>query len=134
MWALKRKIAAVAIGSLLKSVASEERTKKTVAGVLAAAVLAIPALDLQKLIEGDPVQIALVVSGVLIAGIGILAQRGKGTLGGAVAGSLYAVQGSVEAIITAVVIAILGWFADRPAQQAQPEKAGGDQEAGGGPA
>lgn len=123
---LKRKIAATALGSLLKSLATNKGTQTTIVGLLAAAVLTIPGLDLGKLLSGDPVQIAHVISGVLVFFIGLVATReranGKATALGTVAGALYAVQGSVEAVVTAVVIALLGYLTNQPTAPKTPKE------------
>jgi hypothetical protein len=121
---LKRKIAAGALSSLLKSLATSKDTRSTVTGLIAAAVLAIPGLDLTKLIAGDPAQVAHVGSALLVAMIGWLATKpradGKTTLLGTAAGSLYAMQGSVEAITTGVIIAVLGHLTNKPAPSPSP--------------
>jgi hypothetical protein len=115
---IKRRLGGAALLSLLKSLASSADTRTTVTGILAGAVVALPGLELDKLLAGDPQQIARVVAGLLVAGIGYLATKpradGKTTAVGAVAGALYACQGSVEAIVTGVVIAVLGHLTNKP--------------------
>jgi hypothetical protein len=114
---LKRKIAATVLGSVLKSLASSPDTRTSITGVIAAVVLAVPGLDLPKLIAGDPMQIARVLAGLAVALIGYLATKpqadGKATLSGAIGGALYAAQGSVDAIVTGVVIALLGFLTNK---------------------
>lgn len=115
---LKRKVAATAMGGMLKSLATSKDTQTTIAGVIAGAVLAIPGLDLAKVIAGDPGQIAHLAAGLSVALIGILAtkenQDGHTTLLGTVSGALYATSGSIEAITTGVVIALAGYFTNKP--------------------
>ncbi len=112
----KRKIAAVVIGSTLKSLATSKDTRTTITGLIAAAVLA-SGVDIGKVLEGDPIQIARAVSAVLLAVIGILATRenadGKTSLLGVISGALYAAAGSIEAITTGVVIALVGYFTNK---------------------
>lgn len=122
----KRKVAGVAVGGMLKSLAQSKDTRTTIMGLIAGAVLAIPGLDLTKLIGGDPVQVAKLASGLLVALIGYWATKanreGASTAAGAAAGALYAVQGSVESIVTAVVIAVLGHVTNTGTQtQAQAQ-------------
>ena len=116
--ALKRKIAGNAIGSLLKSLATNNDTKTTITGIIAGAVLAIPGLDWSKVVAGDPEQIARLAAGLLVALLGYLATKighdGHTTLLGAGAGALYAAQGSVASITTGVIIAVLGYFTNKP--------------------
>lgn len=121
---IKRKIVATAVGSTLKSLAMSQDTRTTITGMIAAVVLAVPGLDLAKLIAGDPLQIAHLAAALCVALIGWLATKpqadGKATMAGAVAGSLYAMQGSVEAIVTGVVIAVLGYLTNKPTAPAAP--------------
>jgi hypothetical protein len=128
---LKRRLAATALSSLLKSLAISQDTRTTMTGLVAAAVLAVPGLDLPKLVAGDAVQIARVVSGLLVAWIGYLATKrgadGKTTLLGAAAGSLYAVQGSFEAVVTGVVIGVLGHLTNKPGSDGPSRSTGGEQ-------
>ncbi len=109
---LKRKVAAGALTSVLRSLATSKDTQTTITGIIAGAVLAVQGLNMEALIAGDPVQIAHVVAGVLVAAIGLLATKenadGKTTLLGVIAGALYAMPGSVEAITGGVVVAVLG--------------------------
>lgn len=114
---LKRKLAATAITSFLKSLATDKDTQTSITGIIAGAVLAIPGLDWSKIIAGDPGQIAHLASGLLLALIGVFATKenadDKTTLLGAFSGALYATQGSVEAVVTGVVIAVLGYFTNK---------------------
>ena len=116
---IKRKIGASVLGSVLKSLATSKDTQTTITGIIAGAVLAIPGLDLAALVAGDAGQVARVVCGLLVAMIGWMATKhgadGKTTLIGVVGGALYASQGSVEAVVTGVVIAALGYFTNKPA-------------------
>lgn len=116
--AFKRKLAAGALTSLLKSLATNKDTQTSVTGMIAAAVLAVPGLDMTKLVAGDPSQIAHLAAALLVALIGYFATKanadGKTTLIGAVAGSLYAASGSVGSIATGAVIAALGYFTNKP--------------------
>jgi hypothetical protein len=128
---LKRTIAAKAIMSLLESLAASKDTQTTITGILAGAVLAIPGLDMGKIVAGDPGQISHLVAGLLVAGLGFLTTKenhdGHTTLIGTVAGSAYAMQGNVESITTGVVLALLGYLANKPT-------AGGTTAAGNGDA
>jgi hypothetical protein len=121
---LKRKVAATAIGSVLRSLAGSKDTQTTIVGVIAAAVLAIPGLDLTALISGDAHQIARVAAGLVVVAIGWLATKenkdGHTTLLGTVAGGLYASQGSVEAVTTGVVLALVGYLTNKPSQGVLP--------------
>lgn len=115
---LKRKIAATAVTSFLKSLATNKDTQTTIAGAIAGAVLAIPGLDMSKVIAGDPGQIGHLAAGLGVALIGFLATKencdGHTTMLGTVAAAAYASSGSVEAVITGVVIAGLGYFTNKP--------------------
>jgi hypothetical protein len=115
---LKRKFAATALTSLLKSLATDKNTQTTITGLIAGAVLAVPGLDVGKLISGDGSQIAHLVAGLLVAALGFLATKenrdGHTTLIGTVAGSAYAMQGSVESITTGVVLALVGYLTNKP--------------------
>jgi hypothetical protein len=120
--AVKRKIGAAALGSLLRSLAESADTKTTIAGVAAGAVIAIPGLSLDGLLAGDPGMIGRLVAGLLVAVIGYLATKkghdGQTTAVGAVAGVLQASSGSVSAITTGVVIALLGYLTNKPMTRA----------------
>ncbi len=115
---IKRKIAATALGSILKSLATDKNTATTITGIIAAAVLAIPGLDLTKLVEGDPAMIAKVAAGLAIAIIGFLATKeqkdGTTTFVGVVAGALYAASGAVDAVTTGLTLAVVGYFTNKP--------------------
>src|SRR3990167_4890902 len=101
--AMKRKIAALVLVSTLKSLAPSKDTRTTITGIIAGAALALLGLDWEALLAGDPAQIAKVISGLLIAWVGVLATKrhadGQTTAVGAAAGALYAVQGSLEAVV-----------------------------------
>ncbi|HWQ55677.1 MAG TPA: hypothetical protein VN442_18465 [Bryobacteraceae bacterium] len=116
---LKRKMAAVGVMGMLRSLASDKNTQTTITGVIAGAIVALPGLDMAKVIAGDPGQIAHLVAGVAIAALGFLATKenmdGHATLLGTVAGALYAMQGTLETLMTGVVIAALGYFTNKPA-------------------
>ena len=118
--AMKQKFAALAIGSTLKTLATSKDTRTTITGIIAGAALAIPGLDWELLLAGDPVQIAKLVSGLLVALVGILATKrnadGRTTAVGAAAGALYAVQGTLEAVVTGLVVAVLGHLTNKPAE------------------
>jgi len=124
---LKRKLAAMAISTTLKSLATSKDTRTTITGIVAAIVLAVPGLDFQKLLAGDVDQIAHLTAALLVAALGYLSTKpdadGKTTLLGAVAGALYAMAGSVEAIVTGTVIAALGHLTNKPAAELAPGKA-----------
>ena len=112
---LKRKVAAVALVDLLKSLATSKDTQTTIAGMIAGCVLTIPGLDLSRLIAGDPHQIALVLSGVAVWFIGLLATKehhdGHTTALGVVAGVLQLCIGNV---VTAVTLALCGYLTNKP--------------------
>jgi primosomal replication protein N len=114
---IKRKVAASVVTSFLKSLATSKDTRTTIVGLIVGAVLALPGLDIEALISGDPNQVAKVAAGLGIWAIGFLTTKenadGKTTLVGTVTGALYASQGSVEAVITGVVIAVLGYFTNK---------------------
>jgi hypothetical protein len=116
---MKRRVAATALGSLLRSLATSNDTKTTIVGAIAGAMLAIPGLDLQKVIAGDTASIARVVAGLLVALIGYLAtkqgQDGNTTVLGAIAAALQIQAGSVQSVVSAVVIAAMGYFTNKPA-------------------
>jgi hypothetical protein len=115
---LKRKLAAEGIVSVLKSLAGSNDTKTTITGIVAGAVVAIPGLDWSQVLAGDPMSIARLLSGFVIAQVGYLATKpghdGHTTALGTVAGALYAVQGSLQSVITAVVIALVGYLTNKP--------------------
>ena len=117
---IKRKLAAISLMSVLKSLATSNDTKTTVVGLLAGAVLLIPGLDMAQLLAGDPGQIAHVGASLLVAVLGFLATKerhdGHTTLVGTAAGALYAMQGTVETIVTGLIIAILGYFTNKPTE------------------
>jgi hypothetical protein len=114
---LKRKIAAKAIGSLLSSLAKDKDTQTTITGLIAAAVIALQ-LDLEKLIAGDPYQIARLVAGLLVAVIGYFATKAKKdgmtTGAGGLAGVLYGCTGQIHDIVMGVMIWLVGYFTDKP--------------------
>ncbi len=116
-----RKIAASAVMTALRAAATDNNLKSTAVGVIAAAVVALPGLNVEALLRGDVVQIAHVISALLIAWIGVLATKaradGKTSAIGAAAGALYAVQGSVEAVVTGMVIASAGYFTNKGANK-----------------
>jgi primosomal replication protein N len=123
---MKRKIAATALSALLKSLATSHDTKTTIIGLIAGTILAVHGLDLTALISGDPLQVAHVLSGVCVAAIGFLCTKenadGKTTLVGVLAGALQAASGSVDAIITGLVLAVLGYITNKPGSAALPPK------------
>lgn len=114
---VKRRVAGVAMGAMLKSLASDKDTRTTITGLIAGAIVAIPGLDWSKVIVGDPAQIAKLVSGLLIALIGFWATKanrdGATTAAGAAAGALYAASGTVESLVTGVIIAALGHLTNK---------------------
>lgn len=115
---LKRKIAAAALKSFVRSLARSKDRQTSAVSALAAIILEIRGLDWDKLISGDPYQIAHLVACAAIWYIGRLATKpqadGKATFAGVVGGALYAVAGSVEAITTAVTIALVGYLSGKP--------------------
>lgn len=115
---LKKRMAVSITGGTLRSLAQDKNTRTTITGMIAAAVLAIPGFDLARLIDGDAAQIAKVISAVLVFLVGLFATREKAdgatTALGAAAGAVYACQGSVEAIVTGVVVAVLGHLTNKP--------------------
>lgn len=115
---LKRKVAASGIMSVLKSLATNNDTKTTITGVIAGTIIAIPGLDMGKILSGDPVAIAHLVAGFLVGLICHWATRpGRDlhtTLAGAVAGSLNMMSGEVSDIVTGIVIAVLGYLTNKP--------------------
>ncbi|MBZ5580893.1 MAG: hypothetical protein LAQ30_01585 [Acidobacteriia bacterium] len=123
---LKRKVAATAVSGLLKSLATSKDTQTTIAGLIAGAVLAIPGLDLAAVIAGDPHHIARLLSGLAVAAIGWLATK-EGcdhhtTAIGAAAGAVFAAQGSLDKLITGVVVALLGYLTNKPTAKQEPAK------------
>lgn len=121
---LKRKMAASAGKSLLRSLATDKNTQTTITGLLAAVILAVPGLDLEQVIAGDPAQIARLIAAALVAVIGFLATKykadGKTSLIGVVAGTLYASAGTLEAAITGTLIAAIGYFTNKPVTPEPP--------------
>jgi len=121
---LKRKFAAGALMSVLRSLATSKDTRTTITGMIAAAVLATKGLNAEQLLAGDPIQVAHAISCVLVAMIGVLATKenadGKTTLLGVVAGALYAAQGSVDTITTGVVIGVLGHLTNKAVTKSLP--------------
>ncbi len=115
---LKLKIAGSALGSLLKSLATSKNTQTTITGLIAGAVLAIPGLDLAKLIAGDPVQIAHVAAGLVVFLIGLLATRkghdGSTSVLGVIGGVLQASSGQIQDLTVAIVILLLGHVTNKP--------------------
>ena len=105
------------LGSALKGLAGNADTRTTIAGVMAAAVLAKQGLNLERLIEGDLTQVALVIAALLVAVIGRLATHrnadGKTTILGVVAGALMAASGEMASVTTGVVIAVLGYYTNK---------------------
>lgn len=112
---LKRALGARALGSILSSLATSADTRTTVIGMAAGALIAAQGLDLQRLMDGDAAQIARASAAMAVAMLGWLATKeraaGTGTLVGVVAGGLYAISGSVEAVVTGAVLAVLGHVA-----------------------
>jgi uncharacterized membrane protein len=119
---LKIRIAASALGSVLKSLATSKNTQTSITGMIAGAVLAVSGLDLRLLLQGDPVQIAHVVAGVLLMVIGILATRkghdGSTTMLGVIAGVLQASSGQVQDLTVGVIITVLGHLTNKPTMTA----------------
>lgn len=111
---LKLTVAAAFVRSTLNSLATDKNTQTTVAGMLAAAVLAIKGLDFGKLLAGDPQQIALVTSGLAVALCGFLATKenhdGHTTFFGVVAGASQAFIGNFTA---AIALALCGYFTNK---------------------
>ena len=115
---LKLKIGGSVLGSVLKSLATNKDTQTSITGVLAAAMLAIPGLDLSKLLAGDPLQLAHIGAGLLVALIGWWATKrqhdGDATAAGALAGVLYASTGQISDIATGAIVALLGYYTNKP--------------------
>jgi hypothetical protein len=111
---LKRKIAGSVVNGLLASLANSPDTRSTVAGLVSAVVLNLH-LDTAKLISGDPHQIATLVSGMCVAGIGFLATKenkdGHTTLLGVIAA---AAQATVGDFTSALTIGLCGYFTNKP--------------------
>ena len=122
---LKLKFAGTALGSLLKTLATDPKTKTTAAGLLAGAILVVPRLDLTALISGDPNQVANVLAGLLVAGIGALAGRrkqdGNTTMMGVIAGALQAHAGDITGLVTGVTLAFLGYVTNKPMEKSAPK-------------
>jgi len=118
---LKLTVAAGFLRSTLNSLATSKDTQTTVAGMLAAAVMAIKGLDIGKLLAGDPQQIALVTSGLAVALVGFLATKenhdGHTTLLGAVAA---AAQASVGNFTAAIAMALCGYFTNKTVTTSEP--------------
>lgn len=118
---LKQKLAAAALGSVLKSLATSKNTQTTITGLIAGAVLAVPGLDLRQLLSGDPVQLAHVAAGLVVWAISVLATRtghdGSTTFLGAVAAALQASSGQAGDITTGIVLFLVGYFTNKPTSQ-----------------
>lgn len=101
----------------LKLLVSNKDRQTTFIGVLAAAVLAVPGLDLSKLFAGDWVQLAHLTAALLVAAIGWYAIKaksdGKTTFLGTLAGGLYACSGTVEAVVTGGMVALAGYLTNK---------------------
>jgi len=101
---------------LLRGLAGSEDTRTTLAGLVAAAVIA-SSVDLDRLLAGDAVSIAHAISAILVAVLGYFATRknadGTTTSLGAAAGALYAVAGDVSSLITGMVLFITGYFTNK---------------------
>lgn len=125
---LKLTLAAKALGSLLKSLATNKGTQTSITGLIAGAMLAVPGLDLRKLLEGDTVQIAHIAAGLVVWGIGILATRkghdGTTSLLGVIGGALQASSGQMQDLTIAIVIAVLGHLTNKPVAEAAAPPAG----------
>ncbi len=123
---LKLKLACSAVNSALRSLATNKDTQSTIAGILAGAVISVPGFDLSKLIAGDSVQIAHLVAGLLMALIGLWATKarrdGQTTSAGALAGVLYSLSGQINDVIVGVVIALLGFYTNKPVAPPTPPR------------
>lgn len=110
--ALKSKVVANVLAGALRSLATSKDTQASITGIIAGVVLAIPGLDLGKLLAGDPQQIAHLVAGLLVAWLGWLAGKpghdGTTTVLGVIAGTLQASSGQIHDITAGVVVAVLG--------------------------
>jgi putative Mn2+ efflux pump MntP len=115
---VKRKLASVAIGSVLKSLATDNRTKTTITGVIAGTIVALGA-DLDKVIAGDPQEIARIGAGLALMFLGRIATKenadGKATLVGTIAATAYAYSTALTDIVGAVIIAVMGYFTNKSA-------------------
>jgi hypothetical protein len=113
---LKRSIAARFLTSLLTSLATNKDTQTTVAGLLAGAVLGIKDLNLSALIAGDPHQVATLVSGLALWGIGYLCTKanrdGQTTLLGVLAA---AAQASIGNFTAALTLGLTGYLTNKKA-------------------
>lgn len=123
---LKLKLGSAVLGSVLRSLASDKKTQTSITGMIAAVVLAIPGLDLHKLLQGDPVQIAHIAAALIVWAIGILATRpghdGSTSALGVAAGILQACSGQIADLTIGVVIALLGHLTNKPVLTLPPEK------------
>jgi ABC-type uncharacterized transport system permease subunit len=128
---LKRKVAGGVLASVLKSLATNADTRTSVTGILAGAVLAVHGLNLSALIAGDPQQIALVASSLVVAVLGFVATKeshdGHATLLGVVAAALQVYAGDVT---SAVALAVCGYFTNKPVGRIAPRASGGATLAG----
>jgi hypothetical protein len=103
------------IPTILLSLAKDDNTKTTIAGLIAAAVVA-SGVDFEKLFAGDPYAIAQAVSAALIAVLGFLATKrkdGSTTAVGTVAGALYASSGEVASLVTGFVMFLAGYLTNK---------------------
>jgi hypothetical protein len=115
---LKLKLAGAALGSVLKSLATNKNTQTTITGLIAGAILVIPGLNLGQLIAGDPVQIAHLAAGLVVWAISILATHkghdGTTTVLGVIGAVLQGSSGQIQDLTVAVVIALLGHLTNKP--------------------
>jgi hypothetical protein len=109
--ALKIRIAAGFLQGLVKSLATDTKTRCTIVGTIAGVILAIHGLDYGQLVSGNPQQIALVVSAVAVWGIGVLAadqgHDGHTTFLGLIAAAAQAYMGNFA---TAATLGLCGYF------------------------
>jgi Ca2+/H+ antiporter len=116
---LKRKAGLAVLGTALKSIASSPDTRTTVAGILAAAAIAVPGFDLGRLISGDLQQLAHVTAALTVAAIGYWATKAKRdgatTAAGAIGGMLYACSGQISDIIIAAILMFGGYVTNKRA-------------------
>lgn len=90
--------------------------KTTIAGILTSAVL-MSGVNAGKLLSGDIQEISKLIAALLVGLVGYFAAKrnadGHATVAGVTAGSLYAVSGELQTVITGVVIALLGYLTNK---------------------
>jgi hypothetical protein len=114
---LKKKLAVSVITGAVRNVATDAKTKATIAGSIAAIAIALPRFSVERLIDCDWSAWAQLLTALCVAGIGWVAARenadGRSTALGAIALALQASQGAVETIVTGVVIQFGAYLAGK---------------------